>query len=226
MTTFSFPIRKNLRAAWGLFVAHYLYFGVFALVMVVCNFLTQRHSGIIMQLLIIILSTIWGYVGISSALAAVKGKTATLTLDSLVLHLPSVKEFFLLIGLSIATSLFVLAGFIMLILPGIYFLVRLALSQFAFVDRKEGIVASMKHSWALVKGDRFWTGLLVLVVAGAVVIVGVLLFGVGVLVAYPVALIFLALFYVALEHAFVHETAVAPQPVEIAPFEKENEKEE
>ncbi len=226
MTTFSFPIRKNLRRAWDLFAAHYLYFGAFALVMVLCNVLTQRHGGLITQLLVIIVSTIWGYVGISSALAAVEGKPALLKFDSLSLHFPTLKRFFLLIGLSIATSVFVLAGFIMLILPGIYFLVRLSLAQFSFVDRGEGIVPSMKHSWVLVKGDRFWTGLLVLVVAGAVVIAGVILFGIGVLVAYPVALIFLALFYKTLESAYAHDSAAVPQPAEIAPTEEPKEKEE
>ncbi len=215
MKAFEFSIRAALRRSWAIFTTHPVYFLILAGVMLVFSFFSKSHDDAIPTILVSIASVIWSYVGISSALAAVDGKTGLLSFDSLKLHLPTFKRFFLLIGLSIAMAIFVGAGFILLIIPGIYFMVRLMFSNFSFVDRKEGIVESMKYSWRMVKGDVFWTALLGLMVSGILFFIGVLLFGIGLLVTYPVGLLFLCILYRELSTHHGAATAVVEQPKEI-----------
>jgi uncharacterized membrane protein len=217
MTGFEFSVRGSLRRAWDLFTKHTVYFLGLALVMALFSFVSKRYDDALPSILITLVSVLWSYVTISSVLAAIDGKEERLNLKAFSSHLPSVKQFFFMIGLMIALLLFIGAGFILLIIPGIYFAVRLTFSNLAFVDQKEGIVASMKYSWRLVKGDIFWTVLLGLLVAGVMVFLGMLLFGIGLLVAYPVSMLFLGILYRALVQHHTHESAVVEQPQEITP---------
>ncbi len=217
MKAFEFSIRASLKRSWAIFTEHIAYFLVLGGVTVVISYFSKLNDGALLSLAALILSIMWSYVGLSSALAAVDGKTQLLNFDSLKLHLPTVKQFFLMLGLSIAMALFVGAGFVLLIIPGIYFMVRLMFSNFAFVDRKEGIIPSMKYSWHLVKGDVFWTSLLALMVAGAMMFVGILLLGLGVIVAYPLALLFLCILYRDLTVHHAATSAIVEQPKEISP---------
>lgn len=216
MTTFEFSIRAALKRAWTIFAKHYVYFLVLSLVMVVFN-IVSKNDDLIPTILVAIASLIWSYVALSSSLAAVDGREGILSFDALKLHLPTFKQFFLFVGLALASMIFIGAGFILLVIPGIYFLVRLMFSNFAFIDRKEGIVPSMKYSWHLVKGDVFWTALLGLMVSVVMMFIGVILFGVGILVAYPLAMLFLAILYRELATHQAQTSAVVEQPKEIPP---------
>jgi len=80
-----------------------------------------------------------------------------------------------LIGLAILIALVVGVGFILLIVPGIIFLVFLAVAVPAFIIERLGVTESMSRSWKLVSGS-WWHVLGVIVVAGIIagVINGVL----------------------------------------------------
>ena len=69
-----------------------------------------------------------------------------------------------LIGLALLIGLIVGVGFILLIIPGIIFLVFLSVSVAAFIVERLGAVDSMKRSWRLVSGN-WWHTLGVIVVA-------------------------------------------------------------
>jgi hypothetical protein len=68
-----------------------------------------------------------------------------------------------LIGLAILVGIVVALGFVLLIIPGIIFLVFLSMAVPAFVVERLGITASMSRSWNLVKG-YWWHTLGVIVV--------------------------------------------------------------
>jgi len=72
-----------------------------------------------------------------------------------------------LIGLALLIALVVGVGFILLIIPGIIFLVFLAVAVPAFIIERLGVTASMSRSWKLVSGS-WWHVLGVIVVAGII----------------------------------------------------------
>lgn len=95
---------------------------------------------------------------------------------------------------SILYGLIVVAGFILLIIPGIYLALRLQFYSFYVVDKNAGITDSLKMSWEKTRGktlDLFFFVLLLI----ALNIVGALALLVGLLVTIPVTFIAVALLY-------------------------------
>lgn len=58
-----------------------------------------------------------------------------------------------LIGLAILAGLAIVVGLVLFIIPGIYLILKLAVSSFALVDKNLGVVESMKASFAITKGN-------------------------------------------------------------------------
>jgi hypothetical protein len=65
------------------------------------------------------------------------------------------KKLLPLIGLGILIALCVAVGLVLVILPGLFLIVKLYLSEFVLVDKDAGIVESMNRSFAITKG-YFW----------------------------------------------------------------------
>ena len=221
MTEFEFPIRKNLRAAWNLFTAHVWYFVLLSFVMFVLSASSEWHDSIIIKILATAATIVWSYVGISSMLAAVDGKVELLKFDALKLHLPTWRQALYLVGVIFGVGIITLGGLILLVIPGIYFMIKLLFSNFALVDRNGGVRQSMRFSWHMVRGDVFWTVLLCFVTSAAVMILGLLAFFVGIIVTYPIAMLFLALLYRALtNHRPVEAVVVQAQELSPAPADE------
>lgn len=216
MTEFEFSIRANLKRAWQLFAEHAWYFIFLALVMVVLTGASKWNDNGFVTALVTVASILWSYVALSSMLAAVDGKKELLAFDSLRLHFPTFRQFLKLLCVAIGAGVIIIGGFILLIIPGIYFMTRLSFANLALVDRKGGVRDSLRFSWRMVKGDVFWTVLLGLVVAIVVMIIGFALFYVGALVTYPIGMIFLTLLYRALTK-YQPAQAIEVQPKEIPP---------
>lgn len=216
---FNFSIRNAIKKAWALFRIRPWYFVGLAFVMLVINVFSNFHENIIIRVVIITAAIIWSYTWLSIVIATVDGKEGTLGYQNLKLHLPTFKQFFMLVCVGIATGIIVIAGFIMLIIPGIYFMVRLAFSNLAYVDRQRGVRETLKYTWHLVKGDIFWTVFLTIMVAIALIFLGVLAAVVGVLVTYPLAMLVLAQLYRSLVEHHAAQEQLVEQPAEIPPAE-------
>lgn len=218
MTNFEFPIRENIKRAWKLFTKHTVYFLLLAAVMIVLSIASDtKHFQPVLPLLAGILTLFWSYVSVSSALAAVDGKDQTLSFDMLKVHFPTMKSFLTLLGVIIVGGVIILGGFIALIIPGLYFMIRLSFAQFVVIDRKEGVKASLRASWQMVKGDIFWTVVLGVLVVLLFAMLTAVFTPIISLVTYPMSMLFLALLYRAVGTHHAEEVAVAPQPQEIAP---------
>jgi len=72
-----------------------------------------------------------------------------------------------LIGLALLIALVVGIGFILLVIPGVIFLVFLSVSVSAFIIERLGVTDSMGRSWRLVSG-QWWHTLGVIVVAAII----------------------------------------------------------
>ncbi|MDB5255039.1 MAG: hypothetical protein JWL92_415 [Candidatus Nomurabacteria bacterium] len=199
--TFTFSIRTALKKAWGLFAKHPYFFMGLALVMAILSAFSHTREGhgtpssIALFVLVMIASVIWSYVWISATLAAVDGHSDLLNFRFISQHMPSLRQFFTLIGVGLLVGIIVAAGFILLIIPGFYFLVRLVFANTAYVDRQQGVRASLKYSWHLVQGKIYWTVFLVLLLEIGLFILGTIPFMIGLLVTYPLGMLLMTILY-------------------------------
>jgi len=229
MTTqpFTFSITDTIRHSWALFKKHAQFFVVLGLVSVILGLTgNSKHIPGLLSLVVGVASYVWTIVWLKASLAVARGDETKLSFGALQQLLPTFTEALLLAGIALLSGILVLAGLILLIIPGFYILIRLSFANLAYLDRKEGVRKSLRYSWSITKGDRFWTTLLAGIVALGLYLVGVLFFGVGVLVTYPLAMLLMAKLYVALSDDHGASQAVAPQPAEIPAVTPETSPEE
>ena len=95
---------------------------------------------------------------------------------------------------NLLTTLIIGAGFIFLIVPGIYLVCKLSFVDYLIVDRKMEVVDAIKESWRLTNGYSFKIFLFGLA-AFFVGLFGLLLFGIGLLFAIIWIRVSFAAFY-------------------------------
>lgn len=213
---FHFSIREALRDSWTLFKTHWQFFTSIAAVVALLNILGGgKRTPILVSLILGVAAFIWSIVMMKISLAAADGKAELLSFSSVKEMFPSWQQILGMAGVGILGGLLILAGLVLLIIPGIYVAFRLGLANLSYIDRGEGIRKALRHSWEITKGPIFWTAVLISLVSLVLYIVGIIFFGIGILVTYPLALILMAKFYrAATAHHGVAQTVV-PQPQEI-----------
>lgn len=80
---------------------------------------------------------------------------------------PSFGKFIKLVIASIIFGAIVCGGLILLVIPGIYFLIRFGFFIYAILDRDAGIIDSLKQSWAMTAGHG-WPLLGLMIIVGAI----------------------------------------------------------
>ncbi|HSX57697.1 MAG TPA: hypothetical protein VLE47_00300 [Candidatus Saccharimonadales bacterium] len=114
---------------------------------------------------------------------------------------------------SILAGLIILGGFILFIIPGIYFSIRLSQFTYFLIDKNLGPVDAIKASWEATKAS-----MLNLMVFGflsfLVILAGAILFGIGLLVAAPIVTVATVYVYRQLAGASQIQTQDAPSPVQ------------
>jgi hypothetical protein len=211
---FQFSIRTALKRAWHIYKTHPTFFLLLSVVMVILNVSARGKGSILVNIVAVAAAIIWSYVWLSAALAAVDGKEERLTIRAIGTHFPSFRQVLKLLGVELLAGLIIVAGTILLIIPGIYCVVRLAFTNLSFVDRQGKIRETVRYSWNLVKGGTFWTVLLVVIVMAALLLLGAVFFGIGLLLTYPIAILLLTQLY--RELTTHHEQQIIVQPAEIA----------
>jgi uncharacterized membrane protein len=86
---------------------------------------------------------------------------------------------------SLLYGLVIIAGFILLIIPGIYWGIKYQFITYLIIDKKMGPLEAFKKSGKLTNGVKmklFWLGIAFI----GITIVGMLLIGIGLIVAWPV----------------------------------------
>lgn len=230
---FTFSIRGALKESWDIFRKHVWFFLGISAVYVVLSFVAQDKKtalSSIVALIAVVASFVWSVVILKFSLAAADGKEEVLSFKHIKDFFPTYKQVIFIAGVSLLVGLITLAGLILIIIPGIWVAFRLSLSKFVYLDKGEGVRKSLRASYNMTKGHAFWTTVLVGIVSGILYLVGIFLFGVGILVTYPIAMILMAKFYRALSSYHGHtasHTDVVVQPVEIvAPAPEEHHESE
>jgi uncharacterized membrane protein len=90
------------------------------------------------------------------------------------------------LGTTVLSLLTILGGFILLVIPGIYWAIRFSFSPIVVIDTKLGPVASMKESWALTRGS-FWKILWFWMVIGLFNLLGIICLVIGLIITIPVS---------------------------------------
>jgi uncharacterized membrane protein len=85
-------------------------------------------------------------------------------------------------------SIIVAIGLILLILPGIYLMLRLNFYIAAIVDEDAGIIDSLKRSWQITKGQVLPVFVIFLIIT-AISFIGTLALIVGIFIALPLAVL-------------------------------------
>jgi hypothetical protein len=98
---------------------------------------------------------------------------------------------------SILVGVLVIAGLILLVIPGIYFALRFAMVKYAVVDGAR-VLESFQMSTKMTDGHK-WQLLLLFIAVVIVNIIGLLLLVVGLLVTVPVTMIAMAQVYLKLK---------------------------
>ena len=98
------------------------------------------------------------------------------------------KLFFTYLLTTILYYLIVLLGFVFFIIPGIYLAIRFVFFEYLIVDKKMGIIESLKESWKITKGN-FWGLLAFYLIAITINVLGALVFLLGLFVTLPVTII-------------------------------------
>ena len=84
---------------------------------------------------------------------------------------------------NILVGAIVIIGFVLLIVPGIIFLCKLAFTPYLVVDRKMAVIEAVKESWRMTNGHA-WTVFLILLLAIPISVVGLLCLIVGIIPAF------------------------------------------
>jgi hypothetical protein len=108
--------------------------------------------------------------------------------------------FFPYLFTTIVYTLIVLAGLVLLIVPGVMWAVRFGLAPYVVVDQGAGVGEALRRSSELTAGSR-WALFLVWIILGGIVFLGFLAFIVGLIVAVPTAIIAAAHVYRQLQRA-------------------------
>ncbi len=123
------------------------------------------------------------------------------------------------IGASIIASIAVMMGLILVVVPGIIFLIRLWFVGFVIVDEDVGVLDAIQRSWDITRGYTLDLFLLFIVLCGLNILGAICLF-VGLLVTVPISGLALAATYRTLSTRAAGNAAVTPAgrpPVPPAP---------
>ncbi|EKE25281.1 MAG: hypothetical protein ACD_5C00226G0007 [uncultured bacterium] len=104
------------------------------------------------------------------------------------------KYFWRFIGASILYGFIVIAGYILLIIPGIIWQYKYSMFSYLVIDKDMGPIEALKESGKLMYGNK-WRLFFLQLLMIPVVIAGFLFFGVGIFVAIPVITLMSVFFY-------------------------------
>lgn len=187
-------LTPSLKRAWSSYMGHVGTLASITLIFLVLTILLgsvgDDEGGGLLSLVNTLLSFFASYVFTRLSISAVRGTSVSWG-SAFSFH---AHEFFWYILASIITFGLYIAGFILLIIPGIFLAVRLAFTNFALIDEDLTPIDAIKRSWELSRGS-FWKLFLAGVLVIGLNVAGTMLFGIGVLVSTPLSFLFSAYLY-------------------------------
>lgn len=185
-----FYIGEAIKSAWEFTKAHLGFLIVYQLILIIFSLLTHFTKDQWFWVIICTLITILLKMGfVNSALLITKGIKPQF--DQLY------KNWRLSIRWVVANFLFgfmFIIGLILFIIPGLYVWARYGFYSFALLDQNLGPIQALQKSAEITKGNR-WHVFWLFIVCALLDLLGIMLFGIGILITGPLALITLAIVY-------------------------------
>lgn len=187
---FTFKIGSKIKEAWPIYKDNLVNLLLMTVVVLVVSMMSSKDSWII-SLLSYIVSTLVFYVWLRFTIALIeKKKFNPFSKEAL----PSITQYLNLLKTMILYSLFIIGGFILLIVPGLYLSGRLMFAPYLSVEKNQGARKSLRESWEATRGNGwkiFWKAFVI----GLFMMVGFLALFVGAFITYPVGFIVMVMLY-------------------------------
>jgi uncharacterized membrane protein len=174
--------KKNIIFFIGLFVVVVIISALRSLIQLRVALDKQFLIYIILYVLIFIINTIIGMGLIKISLEFVDKKKPELR-D--LFHTKNLVNFILA---SLIKGIIVLIGFILLIIPGIIFSIRLQFATYLIIDKNMSAVDAVKKSWEMTKGNA-WNLFFFVIILVLLNILGAILLLVGLFITVPLTMI-------------------------------------
>jgi len=203
-----FSIKESLIVGWEAFKVHYRLFAPIVFISIAISlaaeYIGNRDTlglGLIVMAVGFIAQIIVGMGLIKIALSITAGGTPVFDDIFSPTHL-----FFSYIGAAVLYALIVLGGFLLLIVPGLIWLVSYWLFQYALIDQERGAFAALAEAKRISRGVR-WHLFLLILTTGMLNFAGVLVFFVGLFITIPVTTVATAHIYRQLQKRLEPEQA-------------------
>jgi len=195
----SFSKKEALTYAWKTFKKHWQFLIVVIIIVAAVNFVPTLFQeeiqnnfpafNLALSLVLWVVQMLVSIGLIVISLRFVDGKKPEIA--DLYKHYNYLLTYFLS---SLVYGLIVLVGLILLIVPGVIWAIRLQFYQYFIVDKNMGPLVSIKASGRITKGHTWNLFLLGLIFIG-LSIVGLIAFGIGFFIAWPVIMLATAYVY-------------------------------
>ena len=180
--------KKNIVFFFSIFVVWALVTIISSSVQGALNADKQSLASFLFSLLVWIVSSVISMGIINISLEFVDKKKPVLK------DLYYTKKIFNFILVSIIRTAIVAVGFILLIVPGIIFAIKLQFAEYLIVDKKLDAVDSLKGSWEMTKGVK-WNLFLFGLLLALINVLGFLALIVGLVITVPLSMVATAFVY-------------------------------
>lgn len=218
---FRFKIWQNIKSVWPIYKTEFGTLLTLALVTALIKSGQSSENWILMAISFV-LSILVTYAWIKYSLSLIdkERKFKVFTIKAI----PSLNDFWNFILTVVLYIVIIFGGFLLLIIPGFYFMGRLLFASYLSADKKYGPLKSIKESWRITKGNGwrlFWKSFVI----GLFVLLGVVALFIGWFVTFPISMLVLAKMYLAITEK-KEEHKVEEKHEELKEEEKTEEKEE
>lgn len=188
---------------------------------------TKKHFGYLVGLVVLLFvaSLILNAVSVAPVIGVVLAVVGQVILNMGTVHLTlslargqkrsykelftTIKPFWSFLGASLLVALAVSVGMVFLVIPGVILALTLQFYSYLIIDKRLGVVDSLKESARITRGHK-WRLFWLMIVLAIINVIGALIFGVGLLVSIPLTM--MAMIHVYLKLSGSQFTAAPPPP--------------
>lgn len=189
-----FSIKEIISSGWATMKKNFWYFVIFLIVTAAIQGPIQLSSSkpassSILMIAGLLVSTLIALLSAKISLDAANGKKLSLNSLSGVSS-----QYFSFFVVTILTGLILMAGFVLLVVPGIIWAIQFSMAPYLVIDKKMNPIDAMKESSKMTKGIKWQLFRFGLTIIG-INILGVLALGIGLFATIPTSMVADALVY-------------------------------
>lgn len=206
---FTFKVGAKIKEIWPLYKKH---FGTL-LLMTLATFIISvigQEDNMFLSIIVAVINILFSYIWIHLIFNLIDQKEFNLFSKE---ALPSLGQLWNFFKTNILYALCVLAGFILLVIPGFYVAGRLIFAIYLSVEKNQGARLSIKESWKMTKGygwKLFWKSFII----GLFIALGFLALFIGSFITYPIGLIVMVVMYREFKKFKLQNSTSSPTPQE------------